>query len=283
MNGDITRYVYDGANIITEYDGSGNVRNAYLHNLAIDDPLAVQQGTHTYFYHKNGLGSVVNLTDGAGSVVNSCIYKSFGEIYSQTGTVQQPFTFTGREYDPENGLYYYRARYYDPKTGRFWTRDPIGFNGRDVNLYRYVENNVVNWIDPSGYLSVPFTKIWIPAGEQSGEEAAMYWARKSIDLTNTWYQTAFYNLMGGLSSLWTPCTSDITFSVLSAFAGFRFQGIPAEPIHYGFDIPFTKFNIFHYGNHVDFGEHIGILFKGWEKTWKHIYPAAKFPFFRIWP
>jgi len=150
VNGDITRFVYDGPNIVAEYDGNGNVKNAYFHNLDIDDPLAVQQGTNAYFYHKDGLGSVFNLTDGTGSVVNSYTYRSFGEIYSQTGSLVQPYTFTGREYDLESGLYYYRARYYDPKTGRFWTKDPIGFGGGDVNLYRYVRNNPINFRDPLG-------------------------------------------------------------------------------------------------------------------------------------
>jgi RHS repeat-associated protein len=150
VNGDITRYVYDGANIVTEYDGNGNVKNAYIHNLAIDDPLAVQQGTNAYFYHKDGLGSVVNLTDSTGSVVKSYTYKSFGEIYSQAGSLVQPYTFTGREYDAESGLYYYRARYYDAEIGRFITKDPTGFASGDVNLYRFVFNNPVNRIDPWG-------------------------------------------------------------------------------------------------------------------------------------
>ena len=66
------------------------------------------------------------------------------------GEVKQPYGFTGREWDKETGLYYYRARYYDPKGGRFIGKDPIGFNGGDVNLYRYVSNNPVNWRDPSG-------------------------------------------------------------------------------------------------------------------------------------
>jgi RHS repeat-associated protein len=60
------------------------------------------------------------------------------------------YTYTGREWDKETGLYYYRARYFDPMEGRFIAKDPISFAGGDVNLYGYVGNNVINKKDPSG-------------------------------------------------------------------------------------------------------------------------------------
>ena len=63
VNGAITQYLYDGANIVTEYDGGGNVKAKDTHNLAVDAPLAVQQGGSTFYYHKDGLGSVTDLTD----------------------------------------------------------------------------------------------------------------------------------------------------------------------------------------------------------------------------
>ena len=59
------------------------------------------------------------------------------------------WAFTGREWDPEIGLYYYRARYYDPKAGRFVSPDPIGLRS-GINLYRYVHNRPVRFIDPMG-------------------------------------------------------------------------------------------------------------------------------------
>ena len=162
VDGTITKYVYDGPNIVTQYDGDWNVQGKYLFTLDIDDPLMVQQGDNLYYYHKDGLGSVVNLTDSSQSIVKGYTYKSFGDIYSETGSVVQPFTFTGREYDPESGLYYYRARYYDPRAGRFLTRDPIGFAGGDVNLYRYVHNNPVKWADPLGLQTREEIIRWSP-------------------------------------------------------------------------------------------------------------------------
>ena len=59
------------------------------------------------------------------------------------------YTYTGREWDKETGLYYYRARYYDPMEGRFISKDPIGFKG-GINLYGYVDNNPINRTDPEG-------------------------------------------------------------------------------------------------------------------------------------
>jgi RHS repeat-associated protein len=85
-------------------------------------------------------------------------YNSFGEItYQQDPSFVQPYTYTGREYDTESGLYYYRARYYDAKIGRFITQDPFrGFfsNPQTLNPYPYVKNSPVTLIDPLGLASV---------------------------------------------------------------------------------------------------------------------------------
>jgi len=148
--GDVVNwYVYDGNAIIAAYNSSGTVTARYAHGLNIDEPLAVQQGSATSFYHADGLGSIVALTNAAGSVVQTYSYDSFGNI-TPSGGITQPFTYTAREYDSETGLYFYRARYYDPKAGRFITKDPISFAGGDVNLYGYVKNNPVNKTDPHG-------------------------------------------------------------------------------------------------------------------------------------
>ncbi len=67
-----------------------------------------------------------------------------------SGAGLQDYGFTGREFDDETGLYYYRARHYDPDPGRFLQSDPLGFAAGDVNLYSYTYNDPANWADPSG-------------------------------------------------------------------------------------------------------------------------------------
>jgi RHS repeat-associated protein len=91
-------------------------------------------------------------------------YSSFGVLQSVTDEngddisanpkLDPYFTYTGREFDKETGLYYYRARYYDANTGRFLQVDPDAGTMispiTHINKYSYVGNNPINMIDPSG-------------------------------------------------------------------------------------------------------------------------------------
>jgi RHS repeat-associated protein len=66
-----------------------------------------------------------------------------------TGTLINPFQYTGREFDAETGHYFYRTRYFDQNNGRFVTEDPIRLVG-GFNFYAYVLNNPQNLRDPWG-------------------------------------------------------------------------------------------------------------------------------------
>ena len=151
VNGTITRYIYDGEDILLEYDGTNTFVARYNHGDQVDQPLAVQRaGVGFFYYQADHQGSIRNLTDSSGTIANSYIYDSYGRTLAVAESVPQPFTYTGRELDAESDLYYYRARYYEPESGRFLSEDPIGFAGGDQNLYGYVLNNPLNFVDPFG-------------------------------------------------------------------------------------------------------------------------------------
>ncbi|MFQ5420697.1 MAG: RHS repeat domain-containing protein, partial [Anaerolineae bacterium] len=97
----------------------------------------------------DALGSVTGLTDSSGALAASYQYDAYGNVRAQTGSVSNPFLFTGRYWDDDIDLYQYRARWYDPDNGRFLSRDPLG----PINIrqpYAYVNNNPATNVDPLG-------------------------------------------------------------------------------------------------------------------------------------
>jgi RHS repeat-associated protein len=145
------RYVYDGSNIALVFDGAGSQTHRYLYGTGVDTVLADERGGAVVWALADNQGTIRDLVDGNGTILNHITYDSFGKIVSQSNaSVEFRYGYTGREQDAETGLDYYRARYYDAVNGRFISEDPIGFNAGDGNLYRYVGNSPTNFVDPSG-------------------------------------------------------------------------------------------------------------------------------------
>jgi RHS repeat-associated protein len=150
----VTRHVYDNEDILLELDGSNNIVARYTHGPGIDEPLIMEKGGQSVFYHADGLGSITELTNQSATIVQRYAYSSFGKIESQLDpNFIQPYTFTGREFDPETELYYYRARYYDSGTGRFVSQDKV-FNLIGPNRYQYALHNPIRFLDPDGTISL---------------------------------------------------------------------------------------------------------------------------------
>jgi len=191
------RYAYDGddiAFVFTDADGAGTAA------AALNSRMLNGVGTDELFADEDALGEILwtlddhqgtvrdvldfNTATNVGKVVNHIKYDSFGNILSETNPATgNPATagrigagdvlaaYTGREWDGDADLYYYRARWYDPKIGRFLSEDPQGFDAGDVNLTRYVGNSPWNYTDPSGMTrSSPLSSITAPLASYKGDE-----------------------------------------------------------------------------------------------------------------
>lgn len=147
VNGTTVGYLYDGANLVQEL--SGGTPSANILAGALDEFFARTDATGTWSPLVDGIGSTLALTDSTGTVQTQYTYEPFGKTTTSGGANSNSSQFTGRENDA-TGLYYYRCRYYSPELQRFISEDPIGFRGGDVNLYSYVSNNPISYLDPHG-------------------------------------------------------------------------------------------------------------------------------------
>jgi len=173
-----TRYIYDlGGNLLAEADASNNIIAYYVHGLGL--LATITPDNQTFCYHYDASGNAIAITDLSKTIRNTYAYTPFGTI-TENESFDQPFTFSGQYgvIQEPSGLYYMRARYYDPVIGRFISEDPIGFEGGDVNLYAYVGNNPMNFVDPegleksdSGYEipTILFDKPWAGGGAKGKE------------------------------------------------------------------------------------------------------------------
>jgi RHS repeat-associated protein len=153
VNGTLTQgFLYQNQlNLVAELDSTGTVVSRFIFGTKANVPDYMVKGGVTYRIISDHLGSprlVVNTSDG--SVAQRIDYDEFGNVLLDTNPGFQPFGFAGGLYDSQTSLVRFGARDYDAVTGRWAAKDPVGFAGRDLNLYSYVLSDPVNLTDPEG-------------------------------------------------------------------------------------------------------------------------------------
>jgi RHS repeat-associated protein len=148
----LTNFLYDGDDLVGEYDAAGTLVRRTVHGPGVDEPIVVYEGGSKKWLYGDPQGSIIAHADASGNSTATLSYGPYGEHgLSMAGR----FGYTGQMRLPEIGsFYHYKARAYAPAWGRFLQADPIGSAG-GMNLYAYTDNDPINASDPSGLMPDP--------------------------------------------------------------------------------------------------------------------------------
>jgi RHS repeat-associated protein len=180
-SGGITWFLWDGDQLLGEYDGSGARTRRYAYAggfapLQVADP-AGGGGETIYDVHTDHLDTPRLLTDSAGAPVWRAAYEAFGKVALEAGnSVTFNVRFPGQYFDAETELHYNRMRYLDPSIGRYVSADPIG-QAAGINLFHYAFNRPVSFADPRGEVAFLAQPLFLFGAFAVMATAAAAWAQ----------------------------------------------------------------------------------------------------------
>lgn len=173
-DGEKKYFLNDRDDVVAEMT-DGQVHTVYLTSSILDERLAKVTSQGHYYYIRDINNSVLGVMNEKGELENSYLYGPFGKIRTIKENVENDFYFQGRFYDKQAGAYDYRLRWYDPETMRFNQKDIIPGDALDpltLNLYLFVRNDPVNFIDPLGLIEIK--EAW---------DAVRSWSKKNTCLS----------------------------------------------------------------------------------------------------
>ncbi len=149
----VTTYLGYGPYRLQERDKNNSITSEYTwganSGAGIGGLLSLRQGGKNYFPLYDGKGNVTAIIDSSQAIVATYGYDPFGILLKKTGSLDQPYQFSTKPYESGSGLSYFGYRFYSASLGRWMTRDPLG-EEEGLNLYEYVLNNPVSYLDPDG-------------------------------------------------------------------------------------------------------------------------------------
>jgi RHS repeat-associated protein len=157
------RYVYDGNVVIQERETNNLPQVTYTRGIDLSGSLQGASGIggllarrdrttgQTAFYHADGNGNIAALINSLQYLVAKYLYDPYGNVLSESGPMADVnlCRFSSKEVHQNSGLVYYLYRFYDPNSQRWVNRDPL-YEAGSANLYSFVHNRPVNYIDNDG-------------------------------------------------------------------------------------------------------------------------------------
>jgi RHS repeat-associated protein len=160
-----TTHVWDGANIVLELNANNNVINAFTRDARGNLIRSTQHG----FYLFNARGDVMQRANAQGVIIHAYRYTAFGVEQNPTASDTNPFRFASMYWDDHTQTYMTPNRHFNPRIGRWTQPDPFWHIGnmqgnvgsilQAANLFVFVMNNPINFIDPSGLVTVLLSYI----------------------------------------------------------------------------------------------------------------------------
>ncbi len=153
------QYLYDGLDAVVEYEARDGAPYGTAYYYRANGRIVAQSwepvsGTaQLRWFHYDGLGSVVALTDESGDLLTAYRYDEYGLPFA--GDIEaNRYTYTGQEWDGETGFYHFFARYYDARNGVWVTEDEnrgVAYYPLSTYRYMFVHNNPIGLVDPLGF------------------------------------------------------------------------------------------------------------------------------------
>jgi len=279
------KYLWDGVEIAEERDTTGGIVQKRFYSQGFID----NDGTKL-FYTRDHLGSIRELVDMSQTVRARYDYDPYGRPTKISGDRDSAFQYAGYFWHPQSGLDLTWFRAYDPNLGRWISRDPIGENG-GINLYGYVENDPIGFVDPYGLWTAINPLSWLDGDKYQGAgfefftyddylaaagatlDGMIPFGNPFSDLYNpceTKYKVS--KALGGVSAALIAAAGGAAIYELVGGAGssIQFFAKGGNAWHLGLETA-DKWNLIHIGMHPTFGFHLAVGATGAYKAAWHLY------------